>query len=85
MTENGNTDIFNAGGATAHFQKVPGPGPIEELLLGTGVIGLAEMARRQLAARDVNLWSANTPFSGPISRELGLFYSATRPSYFRYS
>jgi hypothetical protein len=33
------------------FQKVPEPRPLEGLLLGTGVIGLAEMARRKLIFR----------------------------------
>ena len=48
VIENAAAGILNAGGGTVTFQRVPEPGRLEQLLLGTGVIGLAEMARRKL-------------------------------------
>jgi hypothetical protein len=48
VVNRGDEGVLSAGGATVTFQKVPEPATIEGLLFGTGMIGLAEMARRKL-------------------------------------
>jgi hypothetical protein len=47
MTNDGLTDL-RSGSAVVTYQHIPEPSALEGLLLGTGVLGLAELTRRKL-------------------------------------